>query len=287
MVDDTGSFVWYELMTTNMAVARAFYADVVGWSAEEASTPGLAYTVLTSAGTAVSGLLPLPDQALEMGATPRWMTYVGVGDVEAAVGRIRRLGGSVYVPPTDSNIGRIAVVADPQAATFGLVEELKLGQRRPGAIHQPGHVGWHELFAADRDRAFTFYRELFGWGEAGDDDPAESYRLFAAGAETVGGIFTKPPMVPAPFWLCYFNVVDLDAAVQRVNALGGRIFEGPVDLPGGDWIARGVDPQGAVFALRGRRTKEAVARDPASEIGWSSTWGGISSRGRLRISKPR
>jgi hypothetical protein len=287
MVDDTGSFVWYELMTTDMAVARAFYADVVGWSAQDASTPGLAYTLLATAGTAISGLMALPEEALKMGATPRWMAYVGVADIEAVVDRIKRLGGAVYVPPTDSNIGRIAVVADPQTATFGLVEGLRLGQRRPGGIYQPGHVGWHELFAADRDRAFSFYRALFGWETVGDDDPAETYQLFAAGGETVGGMYTKPAMVPAPFWLCYFDVADLDVALQQVNVGGGRIFEGPVDLPGGDWIARGVDPQGAVFALRGRRTKEAIARDPASEIGWSSTWGGISSRGRLRISKPR
>ena len=65
-----------------------------------------------------------------MDATPRWMGYVGVSDVDAAAERLKRLGGTVYVPPTDTNIGRISVVADPQTATLALVEGLKAGPTR-------------------------------------------------------------------------------------------------------------------------------------------------------------
>ena len=64
-----------------------------------------------------------------MGATPRWMGYVGVDDMDATADRIKRLGGAVYVPPTNSNIGRISVVADPQTATLALVKGLKPGQQ--------------------------------------------------------------------------------------------------------------------------------------------------------------
>ena len=137
-------------------------------------------------------------------------------------------------------------------------------------------------------RAFGFYRALFGWQpiDAGSDS-AGPYQLFSAGAAKVGGIFTKPPTVLAPFWLFYLDVDDLDAASLRVRRNGGRIFEGPTSLPGEMWIARGVDPQGAVFALRGRRTREAIARDPVAEIGWSSSWGGYASRGRLVVDKRR
>jgi predicted enzyme related to lactoylglutathione lyase len=48
----------------------------------------------------------LPEDARKMGATPRWMGYVGVNDVDAAADRIKRLGGAVYVPPTNSNFLR-------------------------------------------------------------------------------------------------------------------------------------------------------------------------------------
>src|ERR1700720_2758938 len=131
MVGYHGRFVWYELMTTDMAAAKAFYANVVGWSAQDASTPDLAYALFTAGKASVSGLMDLPEDARKMGATPRWMGYVGCSDVDATAQRITRLGGAVFVPPTDSNIGRIAVVADPQMASLALVTGLKPGPPLP------------------------------------------------------------------------------------------------------------------------------------------------------------
>ena len=166
MVGYPGRFAWYELMTTDIASAKAFYAKVVGWRAQDASRPGLAYTLFTSGKVPVSGLMGLPEEATRMGATPRWMGYVGVDDVGIAADRLKRLGGAVYVPPTDSNIGRISVVADPQAATLALVEGLNVGQPKLIEPNKPGRIGWHELLAADRERAFAFYSELFDWQKA-------------------------------------------------------------------------------------------------------------------------
>ena len=81
------------------------------------------------------------------------------------------------------------------------------------------------------------------------------------------------------------NQIDIDAAAERVKTGGGWIFEGPFEVPGG-WIVRCIDPQGAVFALQGMRSQDSLERAPASEVGWSTEWSGISSRGRL-ITKPR
>ena len=78
--------------------------------------------MFTARDASVSGLMDLPEEARKMGATPRWMGYVSVKDVDATADRIKRLGGAVYVPPTNSNIGRISVVADPQTATLALVK---------------------------------------------------------------------------------------------------------------------------------------------------------------------
>ena len=202
MVEHQGGFAWYELMTTDMVAAETFYANVVGWGAQDASAPELAYTLFTAGGVSISGLMNLPDDARKMGATPRWMGYVGVNDVDATADRIKRLGGAVYVPPTNSNIGRISVVADEQAATLGLVKGLKSNQQGPAELGELGHVGWHELLAADWERAFAFYGELFGWQKADDEiGSTDTYHLFSAGGQTIGGIFTKHPMVPVPFWL--------------------------------------------------------------------------------------
>jgi len=287
MVDCHGRFAWYELITTDTGAAKAFYAKVLGWGTRDASTPDLAYTLFTAAGASVSGLMDLPEDARKLGATPRWMGYVGVDDVDATADRIKRLGGAVYVPPTNSNIGRISVVADPQMATLGLVEGLKPGQQPPAELDEPGRVGWHELLAADRQKAFAFYGELFGWRKAdAETDPTDTYQLFSAGGQTIGGMFTKRPEEPVPFWLYYFNIGDIDAAAERVKTGGGRIFEGPHQLLDGSWIARCTDPQGAFFALQGKRSQDGIGRAPASEVGWSTEWSGISSRGRL-VTKPR
>jgi predicted enzyme related to lactoylglutathione lyase len=287
MVSLHGRFAWYELMTTDVAAARAFYGKVVGWQVRDASTPDLAYTLFTAGSAAVSGLMELPPDARKMGATPRWMGYVGVDDVDAAVDRIKRLGGAVYVPPTNSNIGRISVVADPQTAILAVIEGPTPGPQQPAALEGAGRIGWHELLAADWEKAFAFYGQLFGWQKADAElGPTQTYQLFAAGGRTVGGVFTKRPVEPVPYWLYYFNVDDIDAAAARVRQAGGEVFEGPFEVPEGSWIARCIDPQGAIFALQGTRSRDAIIRDPAAEVGWTTEYGGLSSRGRL-VAKPR
>jgi uncharacterized protein len=288
LVEQLGHFAWYELLTTDLAGAAAFYGKVIGWGVKDASAPELAYTLFTAGDIPVGGLMELPEEGRRLGATPRWVGYVAVDDIDATAARINHLGGAIMVPPTDSNIGRISVVADPQKATFALVTGLTYGERQPGGLEQPGHVGWHELLAEDRNRIFDFYGELFGWRKANTEtDPADLYQLFSAAGQTIGGMLTKLPSVSQPFWLHYFNVDDIGAAAKRVEAGGGRILQGPIELPDGCWIARCADPQGALFALQGARGQEVIERPSASEVGWSAKWGGVSSQGRMMLPKPK
>ncbi len=287
MVGHHGCFVWYELLTTDIAAASAFYRSVVGWGEQDASTPEFAYTQFTAGPAPVGGLMNLPPDALRQGAMPRWVGYVAVDDVNQAAHQIRHLGGTVYVPPTDSNIGRISVVADPQTATLALVEGLTPGLRQPVERSAAGQVAWHELLAVDWKTAFAFYREIFGWRQAASVlGPVDSYQSFSAGGQTIGGILTKLPRAPVPFWLYYFDIGDIDEAADRVKAGGGRVVQGPVELPGGDWIARCIDPQGAMFALQGSRSPERIAQASEQDLVWAAEWGGITSRGKI-VTKPR
>jgi predicted enzyme related to lactoylglutathione lyase len=57
------------------------------------------------------------------------------------------------------------------------------------------------------------------------------------------------PQTPGPFWLYYFNVPALDAAVERIKAKGGKILNDPMEVPGGQWIVQAKDPENAMFAL--------------------------------------
>ena len=278
MVDSHGRFVWYELVTTDVAAAMAFYTNVMGWGAWDVSVPGKRYILFGDGKGAISALTPLPDDARQMGAEPTWVGFVAVDDVDAAAARITRLGGAVHVPPTDaSDISRFAVFTDPQTARLALFKWRRPGQQLR-APDTPGRVGWHELLAADWEQAWAFYGDLFGWQkepvEVGGTGP---YQPFSARGQMIGGMFTKHRTIPAPFWLYYFNIGDIDATAQRVKAGGGRILEGPIESPGGSWILRCVDPQGAVFALEGTRRGRPVgyferAASPGSSGTPSRRW---------------
>ena len=260
MVDTRGRFVWYELMTTDVDAARTFYTDVVGWSARDVSAPGLPYTLFLAGENAVGGLLHLADEATRSGALPRWLGYVQVDDVDAAAGQVMALGGNVYIPPTNiSGISRFAIVADAQKAVFALISWTTPWTEPASALRANGRVNWHELFADDCDRALAFYSDLFGWRKTiAESGELGTYQLFASGGQTIGGVLTKPPALPAPFWLHYFNVGDIDAAASRVAAGGGEIINGPRQAPDGSWIVHCIDPQDAIFALIGKRSFAAV-----------------------------
>jgi predicted enzyme related to lactoylglutathione lyase len=250
-----GQFFWYDVMTTDTQAAAKFYGDVVGWSTRDASAPGMQYTAFTVDGDrGVAGLMPIPEDAKKMGVGPAWMGYILVDDVDAMVKRIEAEGGKLHKGPiTVPGIIRFAVVADPQGAGFLIATPIPQEAPPPLSQGAPGTVGWHELFAGDMEPAFAFYAKLFGWTKEQDMPlgPMGTYRLFKTGGETAaGGMMTKPPQVPMPYWGFYFSVAGgIDAAVERVTKGGGKILNGPLEVPGGSWIVQAMDPQGAYFAL--------------------------------------
>lgn len=257
MDDSHGRFVWYELTATNPESARAFYAKVMGWNPGGSPMPG-AYTVFTAGEVPVGGLMPLPESAREMGAKPLWLGYVRVDDLDAAADRVTELGGAIYVPPTEiPEVSRFAIITDPQMAMLGLVQWLTPHPEQPKPADSLGRVGWHELLAADWERAFAFYAALFGWQKSqANAGPLGTYQRFSASGETIGGVVAKPPKA-VPFWLYYFNVADIDQTAARVVAQGGRVIFGPIDVPDGNSIAHCTDPEGAMFALVGKRSYKA------------------------------
>ena len=250
------NFAWYELMTSDAKAAQDFYAKVVGWMPQDSGQAGIDYTLLLAGDVPMAGLMTLDKEACDAGARPGWIGYVGVDDVDAYAGRVTKAGGTVHVPPTDiPNIGRFAMVADPQGAAFCLFKPRSDMPPPPADPETPGTTGWRELLAADGEKAFTFYAELFGWtkDEAIDMGAMGRYQLFAAGGAAIGGMMTKPAEVPAPFWGYYFQVDGVGAALERLKAAGGKVSNGPMEVPGGSWIVQGVDPQGAMFSLVSRR----------------------------------
>ncbi len=99
MGESQGSFVWYDLMTTDPKAAEAFYKTVVGWNTADSGMPDQSYTMLSMGKDQVGGLMPIPKEAAERGAKPMWTGYIGVADVDAAADELKKKGGTVKRPP--------------------------------------------------------------------------------------------------------------------------------------------------------------------------------------------
>ncbi len=251
---NTGRFVWYELLTSDPKAAIDFYTHVVGWKTEAFGEPPPGqegYTMWVGGQGPLGGVMTLPEQAKQMGAPPHWMANVSVASVDDTVARAQRMGGRVYVEPSDMpSVGRFAIIADPQGASMSLVTLLQ-----PMAAHDTtkhGEFAWNELATTDAPAALNFYGELFGWKKLDEHDmgPMGTYLLYGQDGKHYGGMFTKTKDMPMPTaWLYYVQVDDLEAAISRAKDRGARLLNGPMEVPGGTHIAQLMDPQGAAFAL--------------------------------------
>ncbi len=254
-----GSFVWHELMTSDIDAAQAFYEKAVGWTGKSAGMTGMDYRIFSAGETMVAGLMSIPEEAAKMGVPPNWTGYVGVADVDASTAKIKALGGKVYKEPTDiPGVGRFSVVADPQGAVFQLFKTVTEPESYP-APDTPGLVGWNELYAVDIEKVFPFYAEICGWKklDAIDMGPMGTYQIYGNADQALGGMMNKPAHMPVACWLFYVNTADVDAALARVAGAKGKLVNGPMQVPGGHWIAQATDPQGAFFAVVGQRPNAA------------------------------
>ncbi len=251
-----GKHVWSELMTTDVTGAEAFYDKVVGWTSEpfgNSPTPYIQFK--RGGGVGVAGLMERPA---DMKMPPFWSMYIGVPDLNEAVAHVKRLGGSEMSGVIDvPTVGRMQMLKDPQGACFYVIQPEPSGNPTAGDP-QVGDASWLELMTTDAPAAMTFYRELFGWqpGDAMDMGPAGKYQMFNRGSRTIGGMMNKPPEMAQmpPMWGLYFSVPDINAAVDRIKANGGRILNGPMEVPGGDQIVTATDPQGAAFSLHAKKS---------------------------------
>ena len=248
MGDNTGKFVWYEWMGADIDGAVDFYRHVVGWDIAETSMAGFSYQIASVGGYGVGGLLRTPPGA--EGAPSCWTGYVWVENVDAGLVKLKAAGGRAMREAWDiPHVGRLAIVADPQGAGFALFRDAGGDPPLAPPPQTPGLIGWRELHARDGKAAFDFYAGQFGWTEATQFDmgPMGVYRLFDNGAQQGGMMSMHPP--GGPLWLYYFNVEAADAACARVTAKGGKVLNGPHEVPGPMWATQCADCEGAMFGL--------------------------------------
>ena len=247
-----GQILWYELLTTDMKAAEAFYSKVVGWTVVPFEGSPQAYDMfMRTAEAPAAGVMTIPEG---MEFPPYWGMYVGVDKLEDAIAHIERLGGKALGPLIDiPTIGRMQTMMDPQSAAFAIYESAT--PQPAEAERQVGEASWHELMTTDAEAAMKFYTELFGWKptETMDMGPMGKYHMFGR-TFPLGGMMNKPAelaQVP-PNWGVYFRVAEINAAADRVKTNGGQVLNGPMEVPGGDHIVNCLDPQGAAFSLHAK-----------------------------------
>jgi predicted enzyme related to lactoylglutathione lyase len=115
---EMGAASWSELLTTDLELARRFYAGVFAWDAEVARVGTMPYVVFSGGGDVIGGMAPAPKDHPN-----GWILYFRVPDAADALARALAAGAGVSVPVTDwGGVGRWALLKDPSGAPFGILQ---------------------------------------------------------------------------------------------------------------------------------------------------------------------
>ncbi|HUN27015.1 MAG TPA: VOC family protein [Steroidobacteraceae bacterium] len=245
-----GKMVWAELVTPDLPGCERFYASLFGWTFSDLRLGRTTYSLARLDGEPVAGLI---GRSLPRGERrhPAWLTFLSVRSVPAAERAVIAHRGRVLVEPRRyPQRGEQAVFADPQGAVFAVLHSASGDP--PDLLAAPGQWIWSVLLTADTEAAASFYRGVL------------DYRIYAVPSEGAATHFVLASdryaraaldPLPAdgrerhPHWLDFVRVTDVEAAVKRATALGGRVLVAPrVDRHGGR-LALIADPAGAAIGV--------------------------------------
>jgi predicted enzyme related to lactoylglutathione lyase len=243
-----GRFVWHDLVTNDVAAARAFYAGLFGWEFESTIRSGRPYLVARSGGQPAGGVV----QRAEGKAGPAtWLAYLSVADLEGAVQQVTSAGGKVVLGPTPVGAyGRVAVVVDPQGAPLGLAGVTGTLAAEPvqPLLHR---FFWMEHLAKDGPAALAFYKGLAGYESSVAPDSRLEYHVLKRQRSRAGLLQIPPEMAGVePNWLPYVRVEDPAAMAAKAVSLGGKVLIEPRPDVRKGTLAVVSDPTGAALALQ-------------------------------------
>jgi predicted enzyme related to lactoylglutathione lyase len=234
-----GRFVWHDHASGDRDRAKTFYAELLGWEIEIFKPGEMDYPMISANGQQHGGFGPAQG-----GAPSHWLGHVVVEDVEAAMQRAKGAGGEIVTGPMEiPEVGRIAVIRDPQGAVISAFEPQGEARIPEGAFL------WDELRTSDLDGAKRFYGEVFGWTAGDVEVEGQSYTLFQLGETSVAGCSTAAGEGTPPHWAPYLATDDVDASTAKAKELGATVYLEPTSMQGvGRFSALG-DPTGAPFGL--------------------------------------
>jgi len=242
-----GKFVWHEQVSSDPKQAQDFYTQLFGWGTETFKPGDADYTMISSGGQSHGGF----GKAMEGAPPPHWLSHVRVENVDETIEKAKSAGGKLAAGPFEmGEVGRIAIIADPQGAFISAYQPEGEGPVPEGVFV------WDELGTTDADGAQRFYEEVFGWTTSDMGADYGGYRIFNRGETGVAGFMTLPDASIPPHWQPYVAVEDPDATTAKAKELGGSALMEPMDVPKVGRLAVLRDPQGATFGI--------IRPDPAS-----------------------
>jgi len=251
VVHAPGTFCWWEIATTDLEAARAFYTTLFGWTSKDnLMDEGQVYVLFHHEGNQVAGLYQLAPEQLRQGTPPQITSYIATETVDETVKSAEALGGKVLMGPLDVyDHGRMAFLEDPTGAPFGVWE----ARGNPGSesIDAPGSVCWNELTTKDTQVAGAFYARLFDYLTVEKEMGEMVYTTFQHGEKSQAGMMEMCEAwgeMPS-HWMPYFRVTDCGEAGSQAQALGATLKVPPTDIPNIGRFAVIQDPQGVVFSI--------------------------------------
>lgn len=259
---------WVDTAQPDPEAAVTFYGGLFGWELEDVMPPGSPgkYFVGRIRGGDVAAIGSIPEGRPP---TATWNSYVWVESADETASKARAAGGGVAVEPFDvQDLGRMAVLTDPEGAAFCAWQaKAHKGAR---VVNEHGAVNFNGLHTRDVEGAKAFYGAVFGWTTLtlpagtmwtlpgyGDHLERITPGLRKQVAEMGGPVGFEDvvasinPIQPdqadtPPHWSVTFGVDDADATAEKAAELGGTVTVPPFDVP---WSRVTIidDPQGAMF----------------------------------------
>ena len=244
---EAGAFVWYDLVTTQLAGSREFYGKLLGWSFKDSTRNGRPYVIASAGGRPIAGMLEI---AAGPEAGPQWVSFFVVSDVAAAVKEAESAGGKILVPPTDVASGKVAVIADSQGAAVGFGQvSLRVPTVGDAKI---GQISWTDYMATDGEAALRFYQRVAGYTADTATALGRGQHIILRRDRPRAGLFILPAEVKnvRSHWLPHVRVEDPAALATRATALGGKVLLAPSANVRKNTLAIVADPAGAPIALQ-------------------------------------
>ena len=250
--------MWHENHSTDVEKAKSFYSELLGWEIEPWK-PGseMDYSIIKSGEQMHGGFM-----AAQGGAPSHWLGHVLVENADETAKRAEAGGGRVIAGPMDMpEVGRFAIIADPQGAVISIFQGSGEGD-----MPSEGVFVWDELGTSDPDAAARFYGDVLGWTASPADPNLGGYRIFTRGEDQVAGLMKLPEDMPAPpHWQVYIGTDDVDKTTARAKELGATVIVEPMDIPndiGRFSILQ--DPAGAGVGLGDKRVLDPGRPDKAA-----------------------